>query len=373
MNTAAAKMGRRGRRRSRVVTGGLAISVLLLATACGDDDSAGSSSSASSEEPVAISLITKDSVNPFFVAMQTGAKEAATKENVELTIESGKEDGDEQGQIAAIENAIAQRQKGILITPNGPGVNPAIKKARDAGLYVIALDTPPDPADTVDITFATDNVKAGELIGKWTAATLGGKDAVVALIDAFNDKLVATDYRRHNGFLKGLGVDVDTSIADFAEVPDTGSYGAGAYTIACQEPGQAAQDGSRTAVENCLNKNKSINVIYAINEPAAFGALDAVKASGRTDIMIVTIDGGCAAVESIKSGSAIMATSQQYPTKMASLGMEAIAKIARGGEKPSTTPGLDFFDTGVELVTDKPIDGVESISTSDAATQCWGA
>jgi fructose transport system substrate-binding protein len=177
---------------------------------------------------------------------------------------------------------------------------------------------------------------------------------------------VATDYRRHSGFLKGLGVDVDTSIADFAEVPDTGSYGAGAYTIACQEPGQAAQDGSRTAVENCLNKNKSINVIYAINEPRR-SAPDAVKASGRTDIMIVTIDGGCAAVvDQVGQRHHGHFTAVPHEDGLARHG--AIAKIARGGEKPSTTPGLDFFDTGVELVTDKPIDGVESISTSDAAT-----
>jgi len=125
-------------------------------------------------DTVAVTLITKDSVNPFFVAMQEGAKAAAEKDNVTLTLAAGKEDGDEDGQVQAIENAISRGDKGILITPNGPGVNPAITKAREAGLFVIALDTPPDPADTVDITFATDNFKAGELIGKWTAAQLGG-------------------------------------------------------------------------------------------------------------------------------------------------------------------------------------------------------
>ena len=80
--------------------------------------------------------------------------------------------------MQAIENAIARGDKGILITPNGPGVNPAIKKARDAGLYVIALDTPPDPADTVDITFATDNFKAGELdrqVGRRPAGRQAGR------------------------------------------------------------------------------------------------------------------------------------------------------------------------------------------------------
>ena len=94
---------------------------------------------------VGVTLITKDSTNPFFVAMQKGAKADAAKNNVKLTVASGKQEGDDQGQITAIEDAIARGDKGILITPMCTGVNAAIKKARDAGLYVIALDTPPDP------------------------------------------------------------------------------------------------------------------------------------------------------------------------------------------------------------------------------------
>src|SRR3954469_25587655 len=142
----------------------IAIGAALVFTAA-----CGSNSSGSSGDKVAVSLITKDSINPFFVAMQKGAKAAAAENGVNLSVGAGKQDGDEQGQITLIENAIAKGQDGILITPNGPGVNAAIKKARDAGLYVIALDTPPDPANTVDITFATDNFKAGELFGKWAA------------------------------------------------------------------------------------------------------------------------------------------------------------------------------------------------------------
>ena len=57
---------------------------------------------------------------------------------------------------------------------------------------------------------------------------------------------------------------------------------------------------------------------------------------------------------------------------MATLGMEAIAKIARGGEKPSNSPGLDFYNTGVALVTDKPAEGVDSITTDEALKICWG-
>ncbi len=50
-----------------------------------------------------------------------------------------------------------------------------VKKAQEAGLVVIALDTPLDPADAADATFATDNLEAGKLIGAWAAATLGDK------------------------------------------------------------------------------------------------------------------------------------------------------------------------------------------------------
>ena len=358
----------------------VAVTIPLVLSACSSSSGSAETSSAATaaaseaatgEAPVAVTLITKDSNNPFFIAMQEGAKADAVAANVDLTIASGAEDGDEAGQITAIENAVANGQAGILITPNGPGVNSAITKAREAGLFVIALDTPPDPADTVDITFATDNITAGDLIGQWAAKKLAGKEAVIAMIDAFDDKLVATDYRRHNGFLQGMGIQVDATVPKFADVADSGDYSGGKYTIACQEPGQAAQDDSRTAMENCLNKNPDINVVYAINEPAAFGAAEAIKAAGKEgEIIVVTIDGGCAAVKALADGSPIKATSQQYPTKMASLGMAAIAQIARGGDKPATTAGLDFYNTGVALVTNEPVEGVDSIDSTEASSIC---
>jgi fructose transport system substrate-binding protein len=311
-------------------------------------------------------------VNEFFIAMQNGAKEAAAKSNVDLTIAAGKADGDEQGQVDAIEEAITLGQKGILITPNGPGVNPAIERARDGGLYVIALDTPPEPADTVDITFATDNFLAGQLIGQWTARTLDGKPAVIAMLDAFNDKVVATDYNRDQGFLDGMGIEIKDP-KKMGDEDKTGSYSGGSYSIACQEPGQATEDGALSAMERCLSSRNDINVVYAINEPTAFGAATALENAGlQGKVTVVTIDGGCQAVKTIGEGGFIVATSQQYPLRMASLGVEAIAEIARGGEAPKPSEGLDFVNTGVALVTDRPVTGVDSITTAEASKICWG-
>ncbi|MFE4226575.1 substrate-binding domain-containing protein [Arthrobacter sp. NPDC056886] len=349
----------------------LTLGTLSLA-ACGGTPAA--SPASSSAEKVGVSLIVKTTTNPFFVSMQDGAKKAAEAEGVDLKLAAGKADGDEDTQIQAIENAISKGDKGILITPNGPSVVDALKKARDAGLFVIALDTPPDPADAADITFATDNFAAGELIGKWTATQLGGKQATIALIDLFDDKVVSVDYNRDQGFLTGLGIDTADAKKNGDEAK-TGKYTGGkggSYEIVGSQASQGAEDGGRTAMETLLAKNPNINVVYTINEPAAAGAFEALKAAGKEkDVLIVSVDGGCTGVNNVKSG-VIGATSQQYPVKMAELGVKAIVELAKTGKKPANSAGLDFYNTGVELVTDKPADGVKSITTADASDICWG-
>lgn len=355
----------------RLAIAAVATSVAVGLAACGGDTDSGDSGDSGEEDTIAVTLITKNTSNPFFVAMGEGAQQAGEAENVDVTLAAGKEDGDTAGQIAAIEEAVNRGDDGILITPSGPDVNPAIEKAREAGLYVIALDTPPDPPETVDITFATDNFEAGNLIGQWAAAQLDGDKATIAMLDLFTDQVVSVDYNRDQGFLTGMGIDVADEQVNGDEAA-TGSYSGGDYEIVCNEPTNGAEDGGRTAMETCLNKNPDINVVYTINEPAAVGAHAALEqAGGADDVLIVSVDGGCDGVQQVKDGI-IGATSQQYPLKMAELGVQAIAEIARGGEAPENSEGLDFFNTGVALVTDKPVDGVESIDTTEGAELCWG-
>ena len=385
----------RGRAFAAVAAAG-ALSLTLAACGGGSSSTESSAAPAASEaapaaseaapaeggetKAVAVSLITKDSTNPFFVAMQEGAKKAADELGVSLTVGSGKQEGDDQGQIDLIENAIAQGQNGILITPMSVNVNDAIKKARDAGLFVIALDTPTDPPDVVDITFATDNCLAGEAIGQWAAGWLNGEKATIAELVIFDDRVVSVDYCRANGFLKGLGVEVPT-LEDMASPAKSGTYATGAggdYEIACLEATGANEEGGRAGMEKCLAANPDINVVYTLNEPTAFGAAEALKAAGKTigeDVIIVSVDGGLAGVEAVKAGE-IQATSQQYPLLMAKLGVEAIASIAAGGTPPTpTSANGEFFDTGVKLCTDTPQDTVTS-AEQWTAQQCidnaWG-
>jgi len=373
---------------------------LVMAACGGDDDSddAGTEDTAAddtaSTEPaddtggdaaagggdVAVSLITKDSTNAFFVAMQEGARQKADELGVDLTVGSGQAEGDDQGQIDLIENAIAAGQDGILITPMSVNVNNAIQQARDAGLYVIALDTPTDPPDVVDITFATDNCLAGEAIGQWAAGKLNGEKAVIARLVIFDDRTVSVDYCRDNGFLKGMGIDIG-ELTVIGDEPETGTYSTGAggeYEIVCVEATGANEEGGRTGMETCLSQNPDINVVYTINEPTAFGAIAALETAGKTvgeDVFVVSVDGGLAGVERVQDGG-IQATSQQYPLLMASLGLEAIKEIAEGGAPPeNTSADGTFFDTGVALCTDDPMDTV-TVAPQEDSQYCidnaWG-
>jgi fructose transport system substrate-binding protein len=346
----------------------LAVGALVLA-GCGGG-SAGEPAGA--DETIGVSLITKTDSNPFFVAMREGAQEAAAEEGVDLTLAAGTSDADEAGQVAAVEDAIARGDAGILITPNGPGVNQAIEDARAAGLLVLALDTPPDPADVVDATFATDNVRAGELIGEYAAARLDGQPAVVALLDLLDDVDVSVDWQRDQGFLAGMGIDTADPETKGDEAP-TGTYTGGAggdYTIVCNEPTQGAEDGGRTAMENCLQRDPSINVVYTVNELSAVGAQQALAAAGRDDVVVVSVDGGCDGVSAVEDGL-IDATAQQYPVEMARLGVEAVADLARGGEAPEPTEGKSFVDTGVQLVAGTPVDGVDALDVAEGTELCW--
>ncbi|TPW28240.1 sugar ABC transporter substrate-binding protein [Martelella alba] len=310
-------------------------------------------------------LITKTDTNPFFVKMKEGATQQAKAMGIDLNTYAGKIDGDVETQIAAVETCIAAGADGILITPSDSrALAPVIKEAKDAGLLVIALDTPFEPADVADATFATDNFKAGELIGQWAHATLGDKaaDARIAFLD-LNPSQVSVDYLRDQGFMKGFGID----IKDPTRIGDEDDK-----RIAGHDVTDGNEEGGRQAMENLLQRDPTINVVYTINEPAAAGAYEALKAMGREkDVIIASVDGGCPGVENVKEGI-IGATSQQYPLLMASKGIEAIAAFAADGTRPETTPGLDFYNTGVNLVTDAPVDGVPSISVQEGLDKCWG-
>ncbi|MEU8109742.1 substrate-binding domain-containing protein [Nonomuraea muscovyensis] len=341
-----------------------AVAVLALglaATGCGG--SAAGSGGAAGGDGVLVGLVTKTDDNPFYVKMKEGAQARAGQLGYELRPLAGKGQSDNDSQVQAVENLVAAGAEAILITPSdSKAILPAIDKARAEGVLVLALDSPTDPVSAADGTFATDNYQAGVLIGRWAKETFEGRQARIALLD-LSPAQVAVDVQRDQGFLEGFGVDVKdrTRIGDESDP-----------RIAGHEVTDANEEGGRTAMEKLLQKDRGINLVYTINEPAAAGAYEAIKAAGLQDqITVVSVDGGCPGVRDV-AGKAIGATSMQFPIKMATDALDAVAAYLKDGTKPAASAGLDFTDTGATLITDQPAPGVPSQDSAWGLKNCWG-
>jgi fructose transport system substrate-binding protein len=339
-----------GRRLPRLLAA-LALAVLTLAACGGPGGPPAQDGAADGGEEAAgvkIGLVTKTETNPYFVRLRESARAQAEEQGAELVALAGKFDGDNEGQVAAVENLIAQGVTGILITPsNASGVLGAIQAAKNQGIVVIALDSATDPPDLVDATLATDNFEAGRLQGAWVRAALGDKAPSLAMLDGTPGSSV--DDARHSGFLEGFGIEE------------------GAPEIVGTEITNGAQDKAQQAMENLLQATPGINAVYTINEPAARGAAAAIAAAGKqADIVMGSIDGSCSGVQDVKDGK-VGATVMQFPQKMAEQGVDAIMEFASSETKPS-----GFIDTGAQLITDKPMPGLESQDTTWGAENCWG-
>jgi len=328
---------------------GLAVALLAVVVATSVLVAAASAKPTSQGATIKVGLITKDATNPFFVKMRAGATKAAKQLGASLIYAAGKSSSDNASQIAAIENMTTAGVKGILITvADGKAENAAIAKARKKGVIVIALDSPTVPPSATNALFATNNFNAGVLIGKYARAATKGKKVTIGMLDEHAGSSVGA--LRHNGFLKGFGIKGSNS------------------QIACVGNGEGQTAPSQTAMENCLQKNPNINVVYTINEPSAAGAWTALKNAGKTQAAttIVSVDGGCAGVRNVRAG-VIDATSQQYPLLMASRGVGAVVKYAKTGIKPK-----GYTDTGVNLIAKKALVGVRSKTVKYGLANCWG-
>ena len=315
---------------------------------------------ASKTAKIKIGLITKTDSNPFFVKMKEGATAKAKELGAELISASGKTDGDNASQVAAIENMTAAGVKTILLTASdSKAIVPAIKKAQAKGVQVIALDSPVTPENATNALFATNNYQAGILIGQYAKASLAGKAPKIVTLDLFPGHPVGA--QRHNGFLKGLGLATKEATSNDLAQP---------AEVACMADSFGDTAKGQTGMENCLSKVPDVNLVYTINEPAALGAYQALKAAGKDKtVVIVSVDGGCAGVKNVQAGI-IAATSQQYPLLMASMGVEAGVAYAKSGYKTKVKTG--YTDTGVNLIVNKAAVGVDGKDVTYGLANCWG-
>lgn len=319
----------------RTLALGVSIAVLSL-----------SSGLAHAQDSFTIGIVEQQLANPFFTKLQQAAVARAQEHGLKTMTAESSVAGDSASQVNAIENMINQGVKGIVLDPaNATALVDVVTKARDAGIIVVTTNTSLEPATAADASFETDNLAAGELIGGWAKARLGSEPAHVAMLDY--DLADKTAKARHDGFLKGFGI---------AE---------GAPEIAGTALTQANVETGQSSMENLLTAHPEINVLYTINEPAAQGADLAIKQMGAK-VIATSIDGSCSGVRSVADGT-IGATVMQFPANMGNLAVDAIVEAVKTGKKPS---GIN--NSGTVLITDTPVEGIESKDSAWGLANCWG-
>jgi simple sugar transport system substrate-binding protein len=274
-------------------------------------------------QDVKLGFITKFPV-PFFATMENAAKDyAAANPGVEIIYGQGQSATDIEGQIAIIESMVAQGVQGIALTPVDPTVATALDMAVAAGVKVVLMDNNiPDWTNRTALA-TTDNYAAGVIAGQALAGmtkdgdTLGILEGVPG-VPALDDRV--------NGMLEGLG---DRKL----EIVGRGG------TNCTEELGISV-------AEDLLTKDPELKAIYAACGPPAAGAARAIKNAGidPANIVLVGFDFCCGEEEALAEGIED-ATVAQFPTKMASLGVDALVKAIRGEAVPN------LIDSGAALVT----------------------
>jgi ABC-type sugar transport system substrate-binding protein len=275
--------------------------------------------------PVKLGFITKFPVDFYFTLVDAAKKWDKATPGASVIYASGKSGTDDAGEIAAIQNMVAQGVKGIAITPTSPAVSAALDKAIKAGVKVVLIDNDIPKWKKKSSVVATNNYKGGQLAGKFLATKLKAGDTLGILEgNPANPALV----ERVTGVLSGLGA-LKSQIKVVSKLET-----------------DCDQTKGATAAQTILTANQNLTAIYSACGPPALGAIQSIKNAGIKPggILLVGFDASPDEVKAIKAGTET-ASVAQFPAKMGSLGISTLWKAVQGKAVPKNV------DTGTALVT----------------------
>ena len=275
--------------------------------------------------PVKLGFITKFPVDFFFTLQNAAKKWDAATPGAKVIFAQGKSATDDAGEIAAIQNMVAQGVKGIAITPTSPAVSAALDKAIKQGVKVVLMDNDIPAWKNKTSVVATDNLKGGVLAGKFLATKLKAGDTLGILEGV--PGVPALD-ARVAGMLAGLG-----SLASQIKVVSK-------LETDCDQTKGAA------AAQTMLTANKNLTAIYAACGPPVLGAIQSIKNAGLKpdQIILVGFDALPDEVAQIKAGNETGSVAQ-FPAKIGSLGVATLYNAVKGKKVPKKV------DTGTAFVT----------------------
>ena len=264
----------------------------------------------------------EDSTNDFWKALILGTKMAAKEYNADIEIKAPAEENDIERQNELLKEAISEEPDAILFSPSSfTESNDLLKEAKEKGIRISFIDSYTEEK-VQDLTVATDNLEAGEKLGKF-AATLLGPDDQIAIVA--HVKGVSTAVEREEGFRKGLG-DLAQNIVE---------------VVYCD----SQYEKSRKLTQELMEKYPNLKMIAGMNEYSSVGAARAVKAAGAKDrIQVVGVDSSQEAVQLMENG-VFKGLVVQKAFKMGYIGVKETILMLRGKSYEKDV------NSGCELVT----------------------
>ena len=264
----------------------------------------------------------EDSTNDFWKALILGTKMAAKEYNADIEIKAPAEENDIERQNELLKEAISEEPDAILFSPSSfTESNDLLKEAKEKGIRISFIDSYTEEK-VQNLTVATDNLEAGEKLGKF-AATLLGPDDQIAIVA--HVKGVSTAVEREEGFRKGLG-DLAKNIVE---------------VVYCD----SQYEKSRKLTQELMEKYPNLKMVAGMNEYSSVGAARAVKAAGAKDrIQVVGVDSSQEAVQLMENG-VFKGLVVQKAFKMGYIGVKETILMLRGKSYEKD------INSGCELVT----------------------
>ncbi len=306
----------------------LAGALLITFTTCGRGDKPAA-------EGLTVALVMKTLNSPFFIDMQKGAEDAASRLGANLIAQAAERELDVEKQMQIVENLIQLKVDAICVTPSGSReIVPAIVKANRAGIPILVVDTRVDAATLEEAggqvaTFiGSDNVEGGRIAAKYVVKLLGG-EGKVAILEGIP------------GHETG-----DSRLSGFHEVVDQ----IPGIEIVASQTANWERDQGFNVFQNILQSHPEIQALFTCSDLMALGAIEAIAAAGRTgDLILVSFDALPEARAAILQGT-INGSVAQYPYDMGKLAVETAYRLLDGQSIPAEIP------VRIELITRRSTD-----------------
>lgn len=243
--------------------------------------------------------------NPFYKIINNEILKVVEKNNDTLITLDPELDVDKQNE--QIYKFIDQKVDGIFINPiDFEQIEPALQAAKRANIPVIIIDAPVSDESLVNCTIVSDNYDAGVQCAKDMMERLDSANIVLLKYTT-----AKSAKERIEGFLSVIDNNEKYKVINEAECD-------GQLEIAMPK------------MQEIIEETPDIDVVMALNDPSALGALAALEKNNKNDVMVYGIDGTPEIKALIGRNQMIVGTVAQSPIKMGQIAVENMYNILNG-------------------------------------------